>query len=371
LSRKLYKIALAGLSFAGKTSIIKRLITGQYIPTEPTKGFDTELYEQGNVRFQVVDLGGQDVFIHTLWKAFLPQADVMIYVIDAADHKNFIKARDVLHFSIGWNPDMPVLVILANKQDLPSAANDNETLEILNIPTIISENNFKQFRVFGTSAKTGLGIEDAFSWLAQELTDQDNIITINLKSSFLFKKEISAFAGPGLGIELANANFTGTDDLIIAGVSIEDFMNQMNDSAIHAMELEDTIGKKYRLVKVEDHRLTCFLLVEATDDSIVVRAIGEELLYQASQKLDSNQRITEESFREMVKIFVDKTILEKLTPSPDHLQEDISSIVSKDAIEKTVIENNQKHIKSNSQREDVTFFTKMSVLDRIRVLEDK
>ena len=89
LTRKLYKIALAGLSHAGKTSILSRLLTGRFIQTEPTKGFDTELLERENVQFQVIDLGGQDVFIHTLWKAFLPQADVFIFVIDANDSKNF------------------------------------------------------------------------------------------------------------------------------------------------------------------------------------------------------------------------------------------------------------------------------------------
>lgn len=357
---------MAGLSYAGKTSIIKRLLTGHFVHTEPTKGFDTELLERSNVQFQVVDLGGQDVFIHTLWKAFLPHADVLIFVIDAADQKTFIKARDVLHFSIGWNPNMPVLAILANKQDLSSAAQVDELLQLLNIPTIIAENNIKQFSIFGTSAKTGSGLEEAFSWLAKELTDQQDIPRINLKSVFLYKKDITGLSG-STDILLGRINFTETNDVVIAGIPVENFIDQMDETAIQAMELEDSTGEKYRLIKVENHSLSCFMLIEASEDSVIVRAIGEELLDQAVEQLESNRQLT------------GAEILEVLVPFVNISQEVFDSSINSSFVqfEQPVVSDQDIYeggIEANDHAADkgqTTFFTKMSILDRIRVLEGK
>ncbi|MHA1169595.1 MAG: ADP-ribosylation factor-like protein [Candidatus Hodarchaeales archaeon] len=357
MTRKLYKIALAGLSHAGKTSILSRLLTGRFIQTEPTKGFDTELLERENVQFQVIDLGGQDVFIHTLWKAFLPQADVFIFVIDANDSKNFAKARDVLHFSIGWNPDMPMLVIFANKQDLPSAAGVEEVLELLNVPVIIAENNIKQFRIFGTSAKTGTGIEEAFNWLAKELTKQYNIPSVDLKNVYVYRKSTSTLSSPDLGPCIASHEMNGS-----GSVSQESLMQQMIANGIQSMEMEDSSGVKNKLVMVENEIICSFLLADANDDVTVIRAIGEELIHKVKELLDNRQLVSERFLED---------ILTPFTRNHAKWLRVDSDVTEKKTVLETVSEKDTEFIRKSYDKGKGTFFTKMSVLDRIRTIENK
>jgi len=61
-SEKRIPIALVGLENAGKTSLTVRLQTGDFQPTLPISGFDTEIIKIKGHLFQLFDLGGHQPF---------------------------------------------------------------------------------------------------------------------------------------------------------------------------------------------------------------------------------------------------------------------------------------------------------------------
>ncbi|MHA1169369.1 MAG: ADP-ribosylation factor-like protein, partial [Candidatus Hodarchaeales archaeon] len=166
-----YRIAIAGLKFAGKTAILQRLLTGKFIHnTPPTQGAECELFSRGNARFQVTDLGGQESFIHSLWQSFMLKANAMVYVVDSSDEDTLVKSREILNLAVSWNSEVKVLLVLANKQDIEGAM-DKETLnDFLDLNNMVIGTGIESYRIVDTSARTGLNIQEAFSWLATQLT---------------------------------------------------------------------------------------------------------------------------------------------------------------------------------------------------------
>ena len=62
---------------------------------------------------------------------------------------------------------VPVLV-LANKQDLPGAMDDQEVCNGLGLPAIKN----RQWSMFKISAMQGTGLDEAFEWLVNTLKGQ-------------------------------------------------------------------------------------------------------------------------------------------------------------------------------------------------------
>lgn len=52
------RILMLGLDAAGKTTILYKLKLGEVIASVPTIGFNCEMVEYKNVRFNVFDIGG-------------------------------------------------------------------------------------------------------------------------------------------------------------------------------------------------------------------------------------------------------------------------------------------------------------------------
>ncbi|MFW9990660.1 MAG: ADP-ribosylation factor family protein [Candidatus Odinarchaeota archaeon] len=368
--RPQYKIAVAGLARAGKTSVVKRLLTGRFEQTESTKGFNTEIFEHSSIKFQVVDLGGQDVFVHTLWKAFLPQADVLVYVVDANDTETFEKARDVLHFALSWNPNLPFLMILANKQDLPTAVTAEELLERFNMTTILAENNIQTLRIFATSAKSGEGINESFTWMATQLTGQKSVPVVNIRGAHLLKRNSTQYQTKGKNAtEIAHISFMTPDEEITVGSSvysaIDNFINGILEGQINTLEISGYSGERYKLVNIERDDLCCVLVTDIQGEMTVIKAVGNELLDYVIQQETKQLQVENESIR---------GIIEPFLPDSDAktaAEEDFTTATpEKKTVTETVQERDRYYVKSQYKRGDTQFFTKMSVLDRIRTLED-
>ena len=66
---------LVGLDAAGKTTILYKLKLGEVVTTIPTIGFNVETVEYKNIRFTVLDVGGQDK-IRPLWRHYILNTQV-------------------------------------------------------------------------------------------------------------------------------------------------------------------------------------------------------------------------------------------------------------------------------------------------------
>merc|ERR1719363_23647 len=123
VSKTELRILMVGLDAAGKTTILYKLHLGEVVTTIPTIGFNVETVEYKNINFTVWDVGGQDK-IRKLWRHYYTNTQGLIFVVDSNDRERMDAARDELHRML--NEDElrdSVLLVFANKQDLPNAMN--------------------------------------------------------------------------------------------------------------------------------------------------------------------------------------------------------------------------------------------------------
>ncbi|KAF2325043.1 hypothetical protein GH714_022407 [Hevea brasiliensis] len=130
------RILMVGLDAAGKTTILYKLKLGEIVTTIPTIGFNVETVEYKNISFTVWDVGGQDK-IRPLWRHYFQNTQGLIFVVDSNDRDRVVEARDELHRML--NEDElrdAVLLVFANKQDLPNAMNAAEITDKLGLHSL-------------------------------------------------------------------------------------------------------------------------------------------------------------------------------------------------------------------------------------------
>ncbi|KAG6471860.1 hypothetical protein ZIOFF_069307 [Zingiber officinale] len=171
-AKKEMRILMVGLDAAGKTTILYKLKLGEIVTTIPTIGFNVETVEYKNISFTVWDVGGQDkVPLHSevdgimkqhgnliskvspclpvskscsgkqqirpLWRHYFQNTQGLIFVVDSNDRDRVVEARDELHRML--NEDElrdAVLLVFANKQDLPNAMNAAEITDKLGLHSL-------------------------------------------------------------------------------------------------------------------------------------------------------------------------------------------------------------------------------------------
>ena len=127
LKKPQLKVVVAGLDFAGKTSLINRLINdhnyNDIINLEPTIGANVEEYESERLDLILWDLGGQKDHINEYLdfpERFFIQTDVLIYVFDSQDDIRYTEAINYLNDIVNifsFLDEKPYIVILLNKVD--------------------------------------------------------------------------------------------------------------------------------------------------------------------------------------------------------------------------------------------------------------
>merc|ERR1719356_2121870 len=124
---------MVGLDAAGKTTILYKLKLGEVVTTIPTIGFNVETVEYRSLSFTVWDVGGQDK-IRPLWRHYYQGTHGLIYVVDSNDRDRSEGAREELIQMLNEDEMRDaVLLVFANKQDLPSAMTAAEVTERLGL----------------------------------------------------------------------------------------------------------------------------------------------------------------------------------------------------------------------------------------------
>ncbi len=164
-------------------------------------GFNVETVEYKNISFTVWDVGGQDkvrqekinssfaknftpkfpiayltIFsvsyphqIRPLWRHYFQNTQGLIFVVDSNDRDRIGEARDELHRML--NEDElrdAVLLVFANKQDLPNAMNAAEITDKLGLHSLRQRHWYIQ----SCCATSGEGLYEGLDWLSQNIANR-------------------------------------------------------------------------------------------------------------------------------------------------------------------------------------------------------
>ncbi len=171
------KAFLFGIHNAGKTSLVRRMKTGEYTDDffTPTKKFNIEYIEDKNDGLLTVwDMPGQRSF-RKKWLLGLQDSNIIIFMIDVANSQRFEESKEEF-----WNilnryelVGVP-LVILANKIDLiPKISEESEENMLSHLKREIFEKfelsaiENRAWKFLFTSVKTNYNIKEFIDYIYQ------------------------------------------------------------------------------------------------------------------------------------------------------------------------------------------------------------
>ena len=163
--KKERRILMVGLDAAGKTTILYKLKLGEVVTTIPTIGFNVEQVDYKNISFTVWDVGGQDK-IRPLWRHYYQNTEGLIFVVDSNDKDRIDAAREELQKMLQEDElKDSVVLVFANKQDLPNALSAPQVTEALGLHNL----RMRKWFIQAACATTGDGLYEGLEWLKDTL----------------------------------------------------------------------------------------------------------------------------------------------------------------------------------------------------------
>ncbi|KAL3523559.1 hypothetical protein ACH5RR_016393 [Cinchona calisaya] len=164
--KKEMRLVMVGLENVGKTVILYKLKLGEIVTTSPTFQFNVETVEYKNINFTIWDLGGREK-VRPLWRHFFLNTQGLVFVVDSNDRDRVFEARDELHRMLLLEDELrdAVLLVLANKQDLPNAMNAAEVADKLGLHSLRQRHWYIQ----STCATSGEGLYEGLDWLSNNI----------------------------------------------------------------------------------------------------------------------------------------------------------------------------------------------------------
>ena len=167
VSKKI-RVIMVGLDAAGKTTILYKLNLGEVITHTPTIGINLEILEYRFGSITAWDLGGSSR-LRLLWLHYYENTQGLIFVVDSIDRDRIEDAREELHRLV--NEELlkeAVVLVLANKQDLPGAMTTEEITEKLELCSIRGRN----WLIQGCSAIHGEGLFEGLEWISTAIYEK-------------------------------------------------------------------------------------------------------------------------------------------------------------------------------------------------------
>jgi len=122
--------------------------------------------EYKNISFTVWDVGGQDK-IRPLRRHYFQNTQGLIFVVDSNDRERINEAADELAKMLQEDELRDaVLLVFANKQDLPNAMTAAEVTDKLGLNQLRN----KRWYIQATCASQGQGLYEGLDWLSSELS---------------------------------------------------------------------------------------------------------------------------------------------------------------------------------------------------------
>ncbi|CAF1576068.1 unnamed protein product, partial [Didymodactylos carnosus] len=195
---ELITIAVLGLDQAGKTTTVKAL---EGVPTDcvtPTLGYCLSHITHKNGKINLVDLGGVSTFRDS-WKHYYDDSHGFIYVIDSSEMERIEENQSVFEKLLQEDKvkGKPIL-ILANKQDKPSALDENGILKALNIEKLLDQHKtlcrviLCTAQSLGRANKINESITHGFDWLVKTINAHYEDLRRRVDNDVQIKKQIES-----------------------------------------------------------------------------------------------------------------------------------------------------------------------------------
>ncbi|KAK2961293.1 putative ADP-ribosylation factor [Blattamonas nauphoetae] len=162
---------MVGLDAAGKTTVLNRLKLGETIMSNPTIGFNVEEVQFENLKMTIWDVGGQKR-IRQLWSHYYEGAHGVVYVVDCSDTGRLACSNpdgceecarcELMECLRSEHLTKAPVLILANKQDIPTAVKPDECSRHLGLQDLPPT---RKWHIQGCCALTGQGLTEGFRWL--------------------------------------------------------------------------------------------------------------------------------------------------------------------------------------------------------------
>ncbi|XP_078575617.1 E3 ubiquitin-protein ligase TRIM23-like isoform X1 [Branchiostoma floridae x Branchiostoma japonicum] len=160
------RVVTLGLDESGKTAILFKLKQDEFMQTIPTIGFNVETVEYKNLKFTIWDVGGKPK-LRPLWKHYYLNTQAVIFVVDSADCVRIDETYDELSKLLAEKElREAVLLVFANKQDLPNALPIEEITDRLSLHKLCCG---RSWHIQACDARTGMGLHDGLDWLSHQL----------------------------------------------------------------------------------------------------------------------------------------------------------------------------------------------------------
>ncbi|MBD3189736.1 MAG: GTP-binding protein [Candidatus Heimdallarchaeota archaeon] len=170
LSKIVAKVVFGGDGGVGKTTLIQRYLTGEFIDTtKMTIGVGFHIhqlnYQGREISLSVWDCGGQEQFkTMGVFENYFRGAVVAILMFDLT-RANTIKGLDTWYDFID-NKSKTAIILVGGKSDLPR----DETVDSMVVENLIDKYN--AIRYIETSSASGLGVSLVFNEIARISVDR-------------------------------------------------------------------------------------------------------------------------------------------------------------------------------------------------------
>ena len=151
----------------GKTTLLYQLALGETVSTKPTIGSNVEQIKIKNITLNAWDLGGQ-TSLRQSWSSYYVGTHGVIMVVDSVDRDRIGLVKEELwkmikHKDLG----KAVVLVFANKQDLPNKMDAAEIATELNLMGLREIEI--TWHIQSCCALTGEGLVEGVEWMITQL----------------------------------------------------------------------------------------------------------------------------------------------------------------------------------------------------------
>lgn len=145
---------------------LSKLKLGEVVTTIPTIGFNVETVDIFKASFTIWDVSGRGK-IRALWRHYFQNTQALVYVVDCNDRERMEENEMELTRLMGDDELRDaVLLVYANKMDLPNAMTQAEVTDKLGLAKLRQ----RSWHVQPCAAHSGDGLYEGFEWLSEKLT---------------------------------------------------------------------------------------------------------------------------------------------------------------------------------------------------------
>ncbi|MFX0114947.1 MAG: ADP-ribosylation factor-like protein [Candidatus Hodarchaeota archaeon] len=269
-------ILFVGLTGAGKTSLLLRLKTANF-PTDEIialSGEGIDVFWEGRIHLRTIDLDKPG----SNWELYLPWAHAVIFIVDSSNEAAINDSARILLEIATHLPFGTILMVLANKVDLPSSKSLDELINGLRLCEIGNE-EFLCVQIFQISAKTGENLVHAIDWLSNKLLDL-YAERLNIFDVYVYHLDTGIKIGQALGSEQENPEAVTT-----LYSALNTFATEAGGyGGIKTIQVDFPGGQTRKIVKIEREKAGVLLVCRIGDPILFAREIGELILDYAESK---------------------------------------------------------------------------------------